>query len=42
MLVFALAGAIVGAHQHWLHGLKTKKQAAAPELLPAGVGVETG
>lgn len=30
MLPFALAGAIVGTHTHWLNGLKAKKQALSP------------
>ncbi len=35
MLPFALAGAIVGTHTHWLTGSKAKKQALSP--LPVGV-----
>jgi hypothetical protein len=39
VIPFAMAGAIVGTHQHWLCGLKKR---SAPKLLPTTAKVEMG
>jgi O-antigen ligase len=40
MIPFALAGAVVGTHQHWLKNLKPQKPSA--DRLPVTAGVEMG